>query len=115
VVIPLQAPHSRFLRNLEHLISTMDSIFSLLRAFLQVPVGAAFLIAAALSSKAQEQPVAAPEIAAGPFASTAGSLRQYQTPDWFRDAKFGMEAEVLVIKVPVQLPAAHAAAFQIGF
>ncbi len=33
-----------------------------------------------------------PEIAAGPFNGTAESLRQYQIPDWFRDAKFGMWA-----------------------
>jgi alpha-L-fucosidase len=102
VLIPLQAPHSRFLWDLEHLISIMDSTFSLLRAFLRAPVGAAFLIAAALSSNVQEQPVAAPEIAAGPFASTAGSLRQYQTPDWFRDAKFGIWAHWGPQSVPRQ-------------
>ena len=33
-----------------------------------------------------------PEIAAGPFNGTAESLRQYQIPDWFRDAKFGIWA-----------------------
>ncbi len=57
---------------------------------LRVPTGAACLLALALSALAQEQPVVAPEIAAGPFAPTAESLRQYQTPDWFRDAKFGI-------------------------
>ena len=38
-------------------------------------------------------PLSPPEpIAAGPFAPTAESLRQYQTPEWFRDAKFGIWA-----------------------
>jgi alpha-L-fucosidase len=31
-------------------------------------------------------------IAAGPFASTWDSLEKYQTPDWFRNAKFGIWA-----------------------
>ncbi|MEO5934536.1 MAG: alpha-L-fucosidase, partial [Duganella sp.] len=31
-------------------------------------------------------------IAAGPFAPTWDSLEKYQTPDWFRDAKFGIWA-----------------------
>jgi alpha-L-fucosidase len=31
-------------------------------------------------------------IAAGPFQPTAESLKQYQYPDWFRDAKFGIWA-----------------------
>ncbi|WP_439697874.1 alpha-L-fucosidase [Mucilaginibacter sp. AW1-7] len=33
-----------------------------------------------------------PGIAAGPFQPTWESLAQYQVPDWFRDAKFGMWA-----------------------
>jgi len=28
----------------------------------------------------------------GPFTGTRASLRTYQVPDWFRDAKFGMWA-----------------------
>lgn len=35
---------------------------------------------------------AAEPIAAGPFSATWESLEQYQTPDWFRDAKFGIWA-----------------------
>ena len=39
-------------------------------------------------------PIAPPlgQAVAGPFQSTAESLRQYQCPDWFRDAKFGIYA-----------------------
>ncbi len=38
-------------------------------------------------------PLSPPEpIAAGTFAPTVESLRQYQTPEWFRDAKFGIWA-----------------------
>ena len=36
--------------------------------------------------------VAASEIARGPFKPTDESLKQYQYPDWFRDAKFGIWA-----------------------
>lgn len=32
------------------------------------------------------------KILAGPFSPTWESLAKYQTPDWFRDAKFGMWA-----------------------
>ncbi len=32
------------------------------------------------------------EISAGPFQGTRASLKQYEVPDWFRDAKFGMWA-----------------------
>ncbi|MFI5139535.1 MAG: alpha-L-fucosidase, partial [Sphingobacteriales bacterium] len=32
------------------------------------------------------------DIAAGPFEPTWKSLAQYQVPDWFRDAKFGIWA-----------------------
>jgi alpha-L-fucosidase len=35
---------------------------------------------------------AAEPVAAGKFAPTWDSLKQYQTPDWFRDAKFGIWA-----------------------
>jgi len=38
-------------------------------------------------------PVSLPEpIAPGPFTSAPESLRQYQAPEWFRDAKFGIWA-----------------------
>src|ERR1041385_4672153 len=33
-----------------------------------------------------------PEIAKGPFNGTAESLRSYEIPRWFRDAKFGIWA-----------------------
>ena len=33
-----------------------------------------------------------PEVAPGPFIATRESLKQYQCPDWFRDAKFGIWA-----------------------
>ena len=36
--------------------------------------------------------VAESEIARGPFKPTDESLQQYQYPDWFRDAKFGIWA-----------------------
>jgi len=32
------------------------------------------------------------EITKGPFQGTRGSLKAYKTPDWFRDAKFGIWA-----------------------
>src|SRR4051812_7654168 len=35
---------------------------------------------------------ALPPIAKGPFEPTRASLRAYQIPDWFRDAKFGIWA-----------------------
>ncbi|MBZ5625053.1 MAG: alpha-L-fucosidase [Acidobacteriia bacterium] len=35
---------------------------------------------------------ALPEIQKGPFDGTAESLKKYQIPEWFRDAKFGMWA-----------------------
>lgn len=34
--------------------------------------------------------VARPKIAEGPFEPTVASLIKHQTPDWFRDAKFGI-------------------------
>ena len=37
-------------------------------------------------------PITESEIAAGPFKPTDESLKQYQYPDWFRDAKFGIWA-----------------------
>jgi alpha-L-fucosidase len=38
------------------------------------------------------QPYSNPDIATGPFKPTWDSLTQYQVPEWFRDAKFGMWA-----------------------
>jgi alpha-L-fucosidase len=34
----------------------------------------------------------APEIPPGPFKGTRESLKSYQIPEWFRDAKFGIWA-----------------------
>ncbi len=36
--------------------------------------------------------MSSPNLASGPFEPTWDSLRQYQCPDWFRDAKFGIWA-----------------------
>ena len=48
-------------------------------------------------------PAAVPRrIAAGPFQPTWESLRAYQTPDWFRDAKFGIWAHWSAQCVPEQ-------------
>ena len=51
----------------------------------------------AASGQAAELPAPAPlpgkiDIAAGPFQPTDQSLKQYQYPDWFRDAKLGIWA-----------------------
>jgi alpha-L-fucosidase len=37
-------------------------------------------------------PAAGPQIAKGPFTGTRDSLKSYQCPEWFRDAKFGIWA-----------------------
>jgi alpha-L-fucosidase len=37
-------------------------------------------------------PLSVPPIAPGPFKGTPESLKVYQVPDWYRDAKFGMWA-----------------------
>src|ERR1700690_4346233 len=41
-------------------------------------------------------------LAAGPFQPTWESLKQYKTPDWFRDAKFGIWAHWSAQCVPEQ-------------
>src|ERR1039458_5950013 len=41
-------------------------------------------------------------IAPGPFEPTWDSLKQYQAPDWFRDAKFGIWAHWTAQCVPEQ-------------
>src|SRR3974390_375689 len=48
---------------------------------------ASMLSATALHAFADDMP-----IAPGPFQPTLESLKQYQCPDWFRDAKFGIWA-----------------------
>ena len=47
------------------------------------------VLAAAMFAAARV-PAAETDIAAGPFAPSWDSLKQYQCPDWFRDAKFGI-------------------------
>ena len=44
------------------------------------------------NAPAQTNLLALPEIAAGPFQPDWNSLTNYQTPEWFRDAKFGIWA-----------------------
>ena len=45
-----------------------------------------------LTALAQTNSLQLPPIAAGPFKADWSSLTNYQTPDWFRDAKFGIWA-----------------------
>src|SRR5688572_27691306 len=72
----------------------------------RVLLGAPLLAALAADAVGQQQPgspqqgdrtpapatARRPAIASGPFQSTADSLKNYQAPDWFRDAKFGIWA-----------------------
>ena len=43
-----------------------------------------------------------PQIADGPFKGELDSLKQYQCPDWFRDAKFGIWAHWGPQAVPME-------------
>ena len=45
-----------------------------------------------MTTVAQTNSLKLPPIAAGPFKADWNSLTNYQTPDWFRDAKFGIWA-----------------------
>jgi len=45
-----------------------------------------------VTALAQTSSLQLPTIAAGPFKPDWNSLTNYQTPDWFRDAKFGIWA-----------------------
>lgn len=59
--------------------------------------------AASLSPRLLAQPKTQPRhIAPGPFQPTWPSLRAYKTPDWFRDAKFGIWAHWTAQCVPEQ-------------
>ena len=54
-------------------------------------------VGASVASRGQSEPPSrtgdtSVDIPAGRFAPTMQSLSQYQTPDWFRDAKFGIWA-----------------------
>jgi alpha-L-fucosidase len=52
-----------------------------------------FLLIAVSDAFSAETPKAAPhQIAPGPFEPTWQSLKQYEVPEWFRDAKFGIWA-----------------------
>ena len=55
-------------------------------------IGAAAAGARASSTNGKDARSSPPAGAAGPFAPTAESLMTYRTPDWFRDAKFGIWA-----------------------
>jgi alpha-L-fucosidase len=61
--------------------------------FLSLTVGiancAGLVFAADPSSPANSKPLEL-SIASGPFTPTPESLKQYQVPEWFRDAKFGI-------------------------
>jgi alpha-L-fucosidase len=62
------------------------------REFLVSPLVAALGLEAA--ARANENPISAQDAALaatpGPFNSSVASLETYRTPDWFRDAKFGI-------------------------
>ena len=66
------------------------------RRALSVLAGAPALLLAHkhLAAQAIAQGPANPdlEITPGPFQATRESLRQWQVPDWYRDAKFGIWA-----------------------
>ena len=47
---------------------------------------------AAAEAETKPQPLHLPPIANGPFKPDWNSLTNYQTPEWFRDAKFGIWA-----------------------
>jgi len=51
-----------------------------------------FSVRALAARVAPDAPVQLPPIAAGPFKADWNSLTNYQTPEWFRDAKFGIWA-----------------------
>src|SRR5450432_1233428 len=64
----------------------------LLKSALAAAPGAALASrgGARLMAQASAPPVKAPRIAPGPFQPTWESLNAYKTPEWFRDAKFGI-------------------------
>jgi len=57
-----------------------------------VPAAIAAKAARALRLLPQESKYAIPQITRGPFQGTRESLRAYQAPQWFREAKFGIWA-----------------------
>ena len=58
----------------------------------QIKFTALLLGCSLAAAVAQNHPLALPPIAAGPFLPDWNSLTNYQTPEWFRDAKFGIWA-----------------------
>jgi alpha-L-fucosidase len=68
-------------------MKTPRSIPSALRAFTTTAVALGLFAAAA---SAETTPTPKPQIASGPFKADVDSLRQYECPEWFRDAKFGI-------------------------
>ncbi len=62
----------------------------LLQSVLAAAPAAALASRAARNLLAQAATAPAPRIAPGPFQPTWDSLNAYKTPDWFRDAKFGI-------------------------
>jgi alpha-L-fucosidase len=52
-------------------------------------IAAPFAAAAGLPA-VRSEPAVAPDIPAGAFTSSVASLERFETPDWFRDAKFGI-------------------------
>ncbi len=57
-----------------------------------IKLAVAFIAACAAPAFAQTNSLQLPPIAAGPFQADWSSLTNYQTPEWFRDAKFGIWA-----------------------
>lgn len=64
------------------------------REILAAPLGAVLGLEAAARAQGQHSPLAgldaANALVRGPFNSNVASLETYRTPDWFRDAKFGI-------------------------
>ena len=58
----------------------------------RVAVGAAALQARGLAATTFDSLTTGRSIAPGPFQPTSDSLKRYKTPEWFRDAKFGLWA-----------------------
>ena len=48
------------------------------------------LLGSLLTESAQAEKLGLPPIADGPFKADWNSLTNYQCPEWFRDAKFGI-------------------------
>ena len=72
------------------------------RELLAAPVVAALGLQSA--ARAQEPAKAGGDLnpGHGPFSSSVESLKTYRTPDWFRDAKFGIWSHWGVQSVPRQ-------------